>query len=709
MKTQIFLSILCSLISLSVCAQFPTVAFWKQRKPYLKITTGAQTVSALNCSSVVTVQALTASGSANNLASPLTVNLSAAGMTFYSDANCATPITSVTIAAGSTTASFYFTVDSAGSPVLTASAASYTDGSQTETTTTNSYIWTGGGANSLWTTGANWSGGAAPGAGIQAIFNGTCVSNCSPTLNANLSIGGVRMLSGYTGTITQSSTYTITVGAFGWYQEAGTFVGGSNTMTFSNGNFTIAGGAFTSSSSSNVMSYSNFSVVGGTMTVAGPYTFVNAGTINSGNTQFQNVNFTPGNGVTINITGTMYVAGNLSLSQATNNVALNGGTVDLKGNLTIVNYGFPGTATIKLTGTGTQNIDGSAATAAKNLPNLTIASSGPVNLSGNLYLIGNYTYTSSGAFNAGTSVLAFVSTGNNETADMGSVSYYDLVYNASRDLTITADVTVSHKLTLGCAGACNGALLSTGKIKLLGDLVFTTGVIGTATISLCGSSNQLVTVSASYYTPPIEINSTGGTITFPASFTFYRDFTYLQGTIAGLGTAVFGGVTAVTITPGSYMFSNVTMAGLNSYNPTINGTMNVGGNLSFSASGNAVLAAGTFNLYGNYSYTSYYSMSVTTNFVGSGNQTITGASNCDPTTTYGVNKSGGSLKLMNNFNCYLGVFSQTSGNFDMNGFALNWRVISTLNGNTLTKNGGVLKVNGVTIGTGSLYGGTIAP
>jgi len=709
MKIKIFLSIFFTLVSMSVYAQFGTTSFWKLRSPFLKITTGAQIVSVINCSNIVTVQALTSSAVATNLASPLTVNLAATGMTFYSDANCATQITSVTIAAGLTTASFYFSASSVGSPVITASATGYRTGSQTEITTTNSYVWTGGGANSYWTTGANWSGGSAPGSGSQAIFNGTCVSNCSPTLNANMSIAGIRMLSGYTGTITQSPTYTITVGNSGWYQEAGTFVGGNNTLTLANGNFTITGGAFTSSSSSTVMGYSNFSVLGGTVTVAGPYTFSNTGTINAGSTSFQNVSLPLGNGAAITITGTMYVTGNFSASQATNNVVCNGGTVDIKGDLTISGYGCPGTATFKLTGAGTQNINGSAATAGRNLPNLTIASSGPVNLSGNLYVTGNYTYTSSGTFNAGTSVFAFASASGNVTADMGSVTYYDMVFTTNRDVTIAADVTVAHQLTLSCTSVCSGQLNSTGKIKLLGDLVFTTGAMGTATISLSGTTNQTVTASGSYFTPAIEINSTGGTVTFPASFTFYRDFTYLQGTIGGLTTAIFGGQTAVTLTPGSYMFNNVTLGGLNSYSPTVSGAMNVGGTFNLSASGNAVLNAGTFNLYGNYVYTGYYSMSGTINFMGSANQTISGSANCNTTTYYNVNKTGGTLKLMNYFGCYLGVFSQTTGDFDMNGYGFEWRVLTSLNGNTLTKNGGVLKVNGATIGTGSLFGGTVAP
>jgi hypothetical protein len=74
MKNKIFLSILCCLVSLPVCAQFANTAFWKQGKPFLKITSGAQIISALNCSNVTTVQALASTAAAVGLASPLTVN-----------------------------------------------------------------------------------------------------------------------------------------------------------------------------------------------------------------------------------------------------------------------------------------------------------------------------------------------------------------------------------------------------------------------------------------------------------------------------------------------------------------------------------------------------------------------------------------------------------------------------------------------------------
>jgi hypothetical protein len=44
----------------------------------------------------------------------------------------------------------------------------------------------------------------------------------------------------------------------------------------------------------------------------------------------------------------------------------------------------------------------------------------------------------------------------------------------------------------------------------------------------------------------------------------------------------------------------------------------------------------------------------------------------------------------------------------MSGYALTVPGLS-LNSNTLTKGGGILTVNSVVAGTGSLYGGTVAP
>ncbi len=93
---------------------------------------------------------------------------------------------------------------------------------------------------------ANWSGDLLPGAGDTAQFDGTNTTNV--TIDANVSVQGVAINAGYTGTITQGVRRTLSVGTAGFIQGAGTFVGGDLAITVTNGVFTQSAGSFTSTS-----------------------------------------------------------------------------------------------------------------------------------------------------------------------------------------------------------------------------------------------------------------------------------------------------------------------------------------------------------------------------------------------------------------------------------------------------------------------------
>src|SRR5688572_22768341 len=75
--------------------------------------------------------------------------------------------------------------------------------------------WDNGALDGLWSSCANWSSDACPGASDVATFN-PATSDTSATIDAGFagSVAGVNMMSGYTGTITQARS--LTVGASGF-------------------------------------------------------------------------------------------------------------------------------------------------------------------------------------------------------------------------------------------------------------------------------------------------------------------------------------------------------------------------------------------------------------------------------------------------------------------------------------------------------------
>ena len=118
---------------------------------------------------------------------------------------------------------------------------------RTWTKDTVSILWTGATDNS-WSDTTNWSPSVVPGPSHVAKFDSSCGANCNVTIDASASVKGIDMQAGYTGTITQSGGQTITVGADGWVQNAGTFVGGDSIITvdkldLQNGTFTATSGS----------------------------------------------------------------------------------------------------------------------------------------------------------------------------------------------------------------------------------------------------------------------------------------------------------------------------------------------------------------------------------------------------------------------------------------------------------------------------------
>jgi hypothetical protein len=114
---------------------------------HLVIITSAQVLTAGTCSNVLTVQSRDAYGNSSPPTLGETVALSAApatGFTLYANAGCGTSTGSVSIAPGTSSASFWFLGTAAGSVTVTATVTGWTGASQVETVApaaTSRFVW----------------------------------------------------------------------------------------------------------------------------------------------------------------------------------------------------------------------------------------------------------------------------------------------------------------------------------------------------------------------------------------------------------------------------------------------------------------------------------------------------------------------------------------------------------------------------------------
>ena len=236
-------------------------------------------------------------------------------------------------------------------------------------------------------------------------------------------------------------------------------------------------------------------------------------------------------------------------------------------------------------------------------------------------------------------------------------------------------------------------------------------------MKIVGTGNQTFTDSSS----PIiktEIASTGGTVSLIGTFAMYFDYVYTSGAVdASASTLVFtsgyGG--SNSITPGVISYNNVVFGG-NQSAFTVNGNLTVLGTLTISDNVNTFgqINSGSLLAYGNVIASNYGAKGTAQlQFLGTSAATLSKISSANlPFGNVLVNKTGGGgLTLISNATL-LGPsqnFTLQSGAVDLAGYTFSIGNSLSLNGNTLTKNSGVLIVGGTTVTSGSLYGGTLAP
>lgn len=604
--------------SLTSEAQFQNATFWRNRAWSLQYSTTGQSIYAGNCSGITTVRTYRG-GILANVSSNITVSLSGPGtVTFYSDPYCTASVSQVTVTSGTNSTSFYFIDTSTSSIDLTVSAANFKPATQTQTLNTNPYVWTGGGGNTSWSTGANWSGGAAPGPSNVALFNSICSSNCSPLVNSNISVTGVRMESGYSGTITQNTGNTIAISSY-WVQYAGTFAGSNSNIT-NNGGLIILGGSFTSTSGTLTVlrslqtSAGLFTHNSGSVTLGGNGT--GALTVSMGGAPLYNAS-TATSFASTTLTGTLEVLNNLSLAGGA--TSLNGGTINAYKDITI-SGGLIGSTLVRAVGSTNQTISGS--NIAHYIGNLEIASTGgTVTLSGTFGVYTNLTYTS-GVVDPGTSTVRL---GNNSsgamTVSMGAASLYNVtVATCFASTAVTGTLVVLNNFTGGCNNSLNG-----GTVNVYKDITISGSLSGSTLVRAVGSTNQTISGSStSHVIGNLEIASTGGTVTLSGTFGVLTNLTYTSGTVdAGTSTVRFGGngTGPVTVSMGAAQLYNVS-TGTSFSTTTITGTLGVLGDLALTGSSTST-NGGLIELYGNLSISNGSGGTTSLTFKGTNTQTVT--------------------------------------------------------------------------------------
>jgi protocatechuate 3,4-dioxygenase beta subunit len=405
-----------------------------------------------------------------------------------------------------------------------------------------SRTWTGGAGpgNTNWDEPTNWDTGV-PGSGDIALFN---VGSNPATINVSINIGGLQITSGYSGTITQATGASVTIGNSDFNQDGGAFTGSSNNDPISvSGNFILSGGTFTSTK--------------GTLTLTGnQYTHNSGGAFlhNSGTVTFASVGTSPV--VTLNGIETF---NNLNLADSNADGRILFGTVIAQGALALIDGSFTSNGAVEAqagvsiapTFDGGNNTllitagDGSPRTitfaAGTNLQNVNLnAANVTINTSGSGTLTWKDVTIQAGVINQGNVDFVFAGTGGAGNVQSGGT------FNASANaITFNNTFTLSGGALTG--GAFNG---------------------GSGNITL----NEGFTISGGIFT------STSGT------FFLSKNFQHSTGTFNhNNGTVTFTGSTSgVQLSPpaGGETFNNLNFSKTNGANISVFGHVIAAGNLA---------------------------------------------------------------------------------------------------------------------------------
>ncbi len=485
--------------------------------------------------------------------------------------------------------------------------------------------WTGSGADNNWNTAANWAGSTNPTTTSNATFHGASCTAGTPDKNVTVNTdpnltgtgGGITLSSNYTGTMTQSSGVTMTIyGTIGFVMAGGTFTGRDSKIDTSIFNHT--GGSFTSTTGT-LSFQGNFTNSGGTFNHNSGTVYMSDGSSNTytftGNTTLYDFSLygTANNGVTLAIaSGTTITVNNTITLQGDDfcgsDLGINGpGGISAKGNITLINDGGGGNATITLNGSGAQTISGDGSAPVRGcsgshenqLPNINVSKP-----SGAL-TVQYYIQPSSWILTAADSVITTGSTfifaiGDNSILNLsGSMTFNNLTFigacNNGGEYDIASGtnwkVTGTLTFTSDVGSLCLIGVYGPGTIEAQGDIASdTNGGTGDVPLTLSGSNNQTLTLNGTYFlTGNITINKSAGVVTAASNLPFNntgQTLTITSGilNLAGKNLAVDGLLTIngqfIQTTGALTATSGLTVGSTGVWQNNSRGSITLGGNVS---------------------------------------------------------------------------------------------------------------------------------
>ncbi len=501
----------------------------------------------------------------------------------------------------------------------------------------------------------------------------------------------------------------------GFTQSSGTFLGGSDAISIY-GPFTLSGGSFTATTGS-LRVQGNF-VNSGTPAPtfaanSGTLMFINGGkAITPGTADYSNVAF-EGGGYDYNwISGTMNVLGDLTTANNDGRTGMDGGTINVHGNVNFSNLGYKGSTLIRIVGNTPQILSASAS--GSHFPSLEIASNASVvTITGQPTIHQSYTVTS-GTLAASGSTIVFA----NDTYDLrvitpGSATYGNVNFsmaNNGSNYFINGTLKVGGLLTLSHLG---GNTLYGGTVEAYGDLFSDSTWDQASTIlKVAGTAAQNVSASAGGYGFPNLIFNVGSVVNL-GSATYFGNFVN-NSTSVTIGTSLITfGYSGGTINPGGLNFYDVRMTPGSYGYYSIIGTLNVTRDFEVSAFDDRSSVSGAVNVGRNFTVNSGTgNADYSVNFTGAGSHIVTLAAGQKLPQRAVTLNGGGSVSLASDWTNNSTAWQILSGSLHLNGFALNMNSLS-LSGNSVylqdaAASAGALIVGGSTIGAGPAFGGTVA-